>query len=231
MLLTASLGDAFVRTITPAIGLSWPARAVAALTIWLALRALPLGSPAVVRRISARVARWRRWEFWRMWLFYAPVAVWVAWLALRFRGLATMTAANPGIPDGGTVGESKADILRKLPRDVTIASAAIAPGTPERRSQRLLVIMAKEAWQFPLVLKPDIGQRGSGVKLIRTEAEALAYLTAVTGAVLAQPYHSGPFEAGVFYYRMPGWTRGRIFSITDKHFPVVTGDGRRRSRI
>ena len=40
-----------------------------------------------------------------------------------------------------------------------------------------------------------------------------------------QPYHEGPFEAGVFYYRMPGWERGRILSITDKHFPVLVGDG------
>jgi len=30
----------------------------------------------------------------------------------------------------------------------------------------------------------------------------------------------------VFYYRIPGEERGRIFSITDKVFPVVVGDGR-----
>jgi hypothetical protein len=48
----------------------------------------------------------------------------------------------------------------------------------------------------------------------------------MTGAVIVQPYHEGPFEAGVFYYRMPGWRRGRILSITDKHFPVIVGDGR-----
>ncbi len=41
-----------------------------------------------------------------------------------------------------------------------------------------------------------------------------------------QPYHPGPFEAGVFYYRFPGSPRGRILSITDKHFPFVIGDGR-----
>jgi hypothetical protein len=30
----------------------------------------------------------------------------------------------------------------------------------------------------------------------------------------------------VFYYRRPGSARGRILSITDKHFPGVVGDGR-----
>ena len=35
----------------------------------------------------------------------------------------------------------------------------------------------------------------------------------------------GPFEAGVFYYRMPDEPKGRILSITDKHFPFLVGDG------
>ena len=29
----------------------------------------------------------------------------------------------------------------------------------------------------------------------------------------------------MFYYRIPGAEHGRIFSITDKHFPVLFGDG------
>src|SRR5262249_31043270 len=44
--------------------------------------------------------------------------------------------------------------------------------------------------------------------------------------VLAQPYHPGPFEAGIFYYRLPTEATGHIFSITDKNFPVLVGDGR-----
>jgi len=59
----------------------------------------------------------------------------------------------------------------------------------------------------------------------RTLDEARAYLAQESGRVVAQPYHPGPFEAGVFYYRFPGETRGRILSITDKHFPFVIGDG------
>jgi hypothetical protein len=40
-----------------------------------------------------------------------------------------------------------------------------------------------------------------------------------------QPFHPGPYEAGVFYYRLPSWSRGRILSITDKQFPAAVGDG------
>lgn len=161
-----------------------------------------------------------------MGLFYAPVAIWVAWLALRHRGLATMTAANPGIADGGTVGESKHDILSRLPLDATIPSIVLSPGALDARLADLALQLADTMWRFPLVLKPDVGQRGLGVKLARSMDEAAEYLTRSTGRVLVQPYHEGPFEAGIFYYRMPGWTRGRILSITDKHFPVIVGDGR-----
>ena len=48
----------------------------------------------------------------------------------------------------------------------------------------------------------------------------------VQNEILAQTYNPGPREAGIFYYRLPDETRGRIFSITDKSFPEVQGDGR-----
>jgi hypothetical protein len=86
--------------------------------------------------------------------------------------------------------------------------------------------LAERHWGYPLVLKPDAGQRGAGVKKAHDTVDVEKYLMANPGPVVVQPYHPGPFEAGVFYYRMPGEERGRIFSVTDKVFPVVTGDGR-----
>ena len=161
-----------------------------------------------------------------MWLFYAPVGVWILYLAVRHRGFSTMTAANPGIPDGGTVGESKFDILSKLPADCVIPSALIPPGAAAERLSVIQAHIESAGWCFPVVMKPDVGQRGAGVKLARTLADIARYLSNVRDAVVVQPYHEGPFEAGVFYYRRPGRPRGRILSITDKHFPVVVGDGR-----
>jgi hypothetical protein len=86
--------------------------------------------------------------------------------------------------------------------------------------------MTEHDWAFPVILKPDVGQRGSGVRLVRDVVEADSYLRAVEGPVVVQPYHPGPFEAGVFYYRFPDSRRGRILCITDKTFPAVIGDGR-----
>ena len=129
------------------------------------------------------------------------------------------------MPDGGLVGESKFDILAKLPQDAVIPSARIARAAVDDRVSTLRAVADASDWSLPFVLKPDVGQRGVGVRLARSWDDARAYLAAVGDAVLAQPYHAGPFEAGIFYYRMPGATRGRIFSITDKKFPVLVGDG------
>ena len=177
------------------------------------------------QRVVASVSKLWRWEFWPMWLFYAPVAIWTMVLAARYRGYRTITAANPGMPDGGVVGESKYDILRRLPERWTIPSALIESGAPDERCETLLRWTSTRGFSWPVVLKPDVGQRGAGVRLVRGADEAREYLSRVTGRVVAQPFHAGPFEAGVFYYRMPGAWRGRILCVTDKHFPKVVGDG------
>jgi membrane protein DedA with SNARE-associated domain len=177
------------------------------------------------RAFTARLARWARWEFWPMWLFYAPVALWVFWLSIRYRGISTITASNPGIPDGGVVGESKWQILSRLPAKWTVASELVDVGPVRDRARRVLELADEHGWRFPIILKPDVGQRGVGVRLARRAADVETYCAVESAAVIVQPYHPGPFEAGVFYYRLPGDARGRILSITDKHFPQLVGDG------
>jgi hypothetical protein len=68
---------------------------------------------------------------------------------------------------------------------------------------------------------------GSGFKVVRNAAEAEEYLSRVAVSVIAQQYVHGPLEAGLFYYRLPSESRGTIFAITEKIFPVLIGDGQR----
>ena len=180
----------------------------------------------VCPRLCARVARWRRWEFWPSVLLYVPVAVHIARLALKHGGLGTLSAANPAIPDGGFVGESKAAILAQLPARWTLSADLIPAGGTEARLDDLRQLLELGRYDFPIVLKPDAGQRGIGVRLVYSLDEARAYFAEQPGAILVQRFHAGPFEAGVFYYRRPDDAHGRIFSVTDKRFPVLTGNGR-----
>jgi len=101
----------------------------------------------------------------------------------------------------------------------------LAGSTPEARLASLQEIRVRRNIVYPFILKPDLGQRGAGVKLIRDEAQALAYLRKIGAAVMVQRFAEGPHEAGIFYQRFPGAPRGQIFSITEKIFPVITGDG------
>jgi membrane protein DedA with SNARE-associated domain len=181
------------------------------------------------RRFTVRFARWRHWEFWPAWIFYPPVALYCLWLALKYRGLTLPTAANPGIFSGGIVGESKISMLRELRAtspEFTAEAELIAGDTVAERLRSFDEIRYRLDLEFPLILKPDVGQRGVGVKLIRTHEQADDYLRQTSAPLVVQRYALGPQELGIFYYRFPREPRGHIFAITEKIFPRLVGDGR-----
>jgi hypothetical protein len=227
VLAAALAGRAAVAPLEAWTGHGWVAGGIVALA-WLAL--LKLGAALATAdgraRAAVRLARLRRWEFWPAWATYAPVAPWILWLALRHRSPTVFTAANPGIEDGGFVGESKSAILARLPRAWVMPWTTVEPGPIDARAAAACSSIAALGWRFPIVAKPDAGERGTGVRWLRDEAALRDYLTREPARVLLQVPHDGPFEAGIFYVRSPGAALGRIVSITDKRFPVVIGDGR-----
>ncbi len=181
------------------------------------------------RRFTARLGRWLHWEFWPAWMFYQPVGMYYVWLAFKYRGLTIPTAANPGMFSGGIVGESKMATLKDLrltSPGFTSEAELVAGDTPAARLHSLNEIRTRLGIDFPLILKPDVGQRGAGVKLIRSTEQAEAYIRQTSAPLIVQRYAPGPHEAGIFYYRFPHEPRGRIFAITEKVFPVLTGDGK-----
>ena len=185
------------------------------------------------RRLGTALGRWTHWEFWPAWLFYAPVAINYAWLAIRYRGITVPTAANPGIFSGGFVGESKIATLHDLQNtspEFTASAHLLTGRTPADRLASLNELRRRHQINYPFILKPDIGQRGVGVKLITTPEQAVGYLEQTSAPLIVQRYAPGPNEIGVFYYRFPHEPGGRIFAITEKIFPTVTGDGRRTVR-
>lgn len=190
--------------------------------------ALVLARPQSRRRVRARLQRVARWEFWPPWMFYPPVVAYIVWLGLRNRGLGVFTAANPAIPDGGFVGESKFGILSSLTAaPERVARTVLLPGklSADSRLEIARDFMAANELTFPVVLKPDVGQRGDGVEIVRCGARMAASIAGRRGDIVLQAYAAG-HEFGVFWVRRPGESRGWIASITEKRFPEVTGDGR-----
>jgi hypothetical protein len=175
--------------------------------------------------------RWRRlwnWEFWPPWVFYPPVVVYVVWLGLKHRCPLLFTAANPAIEAGGVIAESKNGILEGLAgAGEYVARARLIPiaEDPAERIEDVRRFMDDCSIDFPVVLKPDAGQRGSGVAIVRDEDQLESYLRTTEFDTLVQEYVPG-VEFGIFYYRYPGEQRGQIFSITEKRMPTIIGNGR-----
>jgi pimeloyl-ACP methyl ester carboxylesterase/membrane protein DedA with SNARE-associated domain len=201
-------------------------------TVVLAYVLLALGRTLSTRRgralLRARLLRARRFEYWPPALFYLPIVLVCLREGWRRRSLLAFSAANPAIPHGGFVGESKALLYRRLeeggaPLPATLVLGAGLPAPERLRAARDFA--ARHG--FPLVLKPDAGQRGEGVRIVRTPERLEVELGAAREALVLQAFVPGP-EFGLLYARRPDEPRGRLLSITAKELPVVIGDGRRR---
>jgi hypothetical protein len=110
--------------------------------------------------------------------------------------------------------------------DFTAEADLIPSDTLAARLRSLDEVRTRLGVGFPFILKPDVGQRGAGIKLIRSAEQAEAYLRQTSAPLIVQRYAPGPLEAGIFYYRFPHETHGHIFAITEKLFPVLVGDGK-----
>ncbi|MDF3130231.1 VTT domain-containing protein [Kiritimatiellaeota bacterium B1221] len=176
------------------------------------------------------LARWRRFtrpEYWPAFLFYFPVLLYLCsrWLR-REKHPMDFSACNPCIPGGGVVEESKSDILDRFgDREAVADYVLIAKAEPpEKKIEWVISFMRERGLDFPLVLKPDVGQRGSQVVIAKSMEEVKETLHEVKVDFLVQTFVPG-IEFGVFYIRHPDQECGRIFAITRKTFCVLTGDG------
>lgn len=168
-------------------------------------------------------------EFWPGWLFYLPVVAQWIWLGLRYGDISLPTAANPTIETGGLCGESKTailDLVRPEVRDCLAPYTSVLTGSREQQEAALALAADKLGW--PLVVKPDIGCNGTGVRIAHNPAQLATALASFPRGVrvMLQAFVDAPGEAGLFYIRRPGEARGRITSLTLKSSPVVVGDGR-----
>jgi hypothetical protein len=165
-------------------------------------------------------ARVFQWEFWPFYVFYLPVMVYYLFLSVRHRSFFYFTATNPTIDFGGMTGERKSHIYELMPDGSYPKTYLI-----EELDRSSIEQKANEIG-LPLIAKPDIGERGRGVEVIRNMADLKEYMEKMSVPFLLQELVHFPVELGVFYIRMPNESNGRITSIVKKQFLSVTGDGR-----
>ena len=231
--LTAWYGEHVVQSLLQARTAAILPTVLSALVFWGLLKLAMKAATSEGRRLlKGQFLKWRRWEFWPPYLFYPPVLAWIGWLALKNRSLTVFTAANPAIEAGGFIGESKSAILDGLKgagENIARYLLIRADMSNLERMSRALEFIRENGLSLPVILKPDAGQRGAGVRIVKSEDDLREALSSLRVDSIVQEYIPG-LEFGVFYYRQPGKPHGHIFSITEKIFPEVCGDGIRNLR-
>ena len=196
------------------------------LLVWVVLKlALPMFSWRGRRLLYGRWLRLTRWEFWSVSVVYLPVSAYMLWLSVRYRGFTLFSASSPEIEHSGFAMDSKGDILALFADSGMLPAHARLPWEEDRMG-KLTRFMEQNGLGWPVVLKPDIGERGRGVAIIRGEQQAGDYLNRCKDEVIAQEYVEG-LEYGVYYVRMPAEQEGWLYSVARKHSQSLVGDGRK----
>jgi membrane protein DedA with SNARE-associated domain len=167
------------------------------------------------------------------WLFYIPVGLRWLLLSARYGSLTLPSITNPLIETGGFWGESKSDIMNSVCNGQQGWLAKFVTFKRENKDlktdvERAIELIKNEGIEFPFVVKPDIGWQGFGVRQLKDVNELSDYLSGypLHEKVIFQRLITYDGEAGVFYARLPNEPTGKVFSLTLRYFPFVTGDGK-----
>lgn len=124
---------------------------------------------------------------------------------------------------GGMLGESKFEVLSKVPDGVRPKTILIKQG--ENFSDILLAVRSA-GFSFPVIAKPDFGERGLMVRKINNAVDLGLYSEKYKYDFLIQDFIDLPLEFGVFYIRFPDKENGEVTSITGKEMLFVKGNGK-----
>ena len=162
------------------------------------------------------------WEYWPFGIVQFPFILYWLYLSLKARSIVFFSLSNPGIPMGGMFGESKFDILEKIPSSLKPKSVFIQLPTS---TEEVVNALNRNGYQFPVIFKPDLGERGFMVKRIDSENDITEYLKKIKINFIVQELIDLPLEFGVFYRRYPNEKFGEVTSIVMKEMLSVEGDG------
>src|SRR5688500_18899817 len=94
--------------------------------------------------------RLKSWEYWPFGIIQLPVFVYFFWLSLRARSPLFFSASNPGIVMGGMFGESKFEVLEKVPARYKPITLLIKGGA---KKEEVIKIIRQANIQYPLIFK------------------------------------------------------------------------------
>ncbi len=151
-----------------------------------------------------------------------PVVLIYLWFAIRARDPFFFSAVNPTIETGGLFGESKINILNQIPKEVLPITIFIEKGT---EFHEVVSKIESANLSYPIIAKPDVGERGTLVSKIKNEGALKAYWSQNKLNFIIQEFIDLPLEWAVMNHRIPDTKTGKVTSICVKEPLKVKGDG------
>lgn len=175
------------------------------------------------RRLKILYIKSKNSEYWPTYILYFPIVFIWLYYSLKLRSLLYFTTVNPSINTGGFVGESKIDILKQLSKTDYPETLFVEEGKDIRQIYKIL---EKNHFQFPLVLKPNVGDQGYKVTICNKDEELKAYFKANNFDTLIQKYVEYGKEYSLFFYIDPFTNEGTISSLCEKVSLTIVGNGK-----
>jgi hypothetical protein len=140
--------------------------------------------------------------------------------AARCKSITYFTALNPSFgKSGGFFGDYKSEIHKYIPTSYGLIESIVDNVDDIKKAMELHHL------KYPIVLKPDAGERGEGVKIINSIEDAISYMNMDRKyPTVLQEFADFSNEFGIFIYNEPnkGW---HVSGVNTKKAFEVEGDG------
>ncbi|MEO7120018.1 MAG: hypothetical protein ABIY62_02920 [Ginsengibacter sp.] len=137
------------------------------------------------------------WQHWPSFIFYLPLAsIWI-WYCIKSRAVWFFSTSNPTLAFGGFEGESKQGMYLQLTRNYYPRTIYLNPHTnlPE-----VLLDLKNHGFNYPFIVKPEVGTSGILVRKIENEKQFRIYHKNIPVSYMVQDFVNYPIEVCVFYY-------------------------------
>ncbi len=85
----------------------------------------------------------------------------------------------------------------------------------------------KKPLPYPIICKPDMGERATGVTFIYCEEQLKSYLKTAAPDFILEVFHNTKKEFGLSFIQDPESKHYTIVSLVEKQIPFVIGDGKK----
>ncbi len=174
-------------------------------------------------RIKKYFERFTNWELWNFYVLYFPLGfVWL-WYCIKSRAAWFFSSSNPTITFGGMEGEGKKEMYDQLPPQHVPRTIFILH---DLHFEEVKNRIAEAGFQYPFIVKPDIGMKGILFRKIDNEDQLKKYHERIPVEYIIQDLILLPVEVSVFYYRHPAEKKGIVSGFIHKELLHVVGDGK-----